>query len=249
MNRLPVYAFSLLVVATAAAFFIVQHLKVTTPLINGFPAPSPAVINPVNGTTCGGVNHRRMAISFYLLHSSDDVDVYVVNAAGQHVRTLASGVYMQGGAHPKRRLFTWNGREADGSFAPDGVYYIRVTLVHQDRTVTISNPSGPEPVKIKTTFPDPRILSVAPPTISTGTPVTIRYTGNGQRLATVLIYHEIAGSAPRLVKSFLAKGDTAVWNGLIREHDAPAGVYQIALKVSDAACNTRISAPVGLTVQ
>lgn len=242
-------AFSVLFVASAAAFFIVQHLKVSTPLINGFPAPDPAVINPVNGTTCGDppVNHRRMRISFYLQNRADDVDVYIVASDGVIVRTLASGVHM---AIKKRAWFTWNGREDDGSFAPDGIYYIRVALIHQGRTVTISNESGPEPVKIKTTFPHPRIVAVTPLAVpaGTGNKVTIRYTGNEQRLATVLIYRVDASGAPQLVKSFLSKGQSAVWNGLIRERPAPPGAYRIALEVSDAACNTRTSAPVGLTV-
>jgi hypothetical protein len=247
VNRLPVIAFSVLFVASAAAFFIVQHLKVSTPLINGFPAPFPAVINPVDGTTCGGVNHRRMRISFWLEHRADDVDVYIVDSDGVIVRTLASGVHM---AIKERVPFTWNGREDDGSFAPDGTYYIRVALIHQGRTVTISNQSGPEPVKIKTTFPHPRILAVIPPVVpvGAGTKVTIRYTGNDQRLATVLIYRVDAGGSPQLVKGFLSKGQSAVWNGLIRERPAPPGAYRIALEVSDAACNTRTSAPVGLTV-
>jgi hypothetical protein len=247
VNRLPVVAFSILVVATAAAFLIVQHLKVTTPLLDGFPAPDPPVINPVDGTTCGGVNHRRMWISFYLLHRADDVDVYIVGGDGVIIRTLASGVHMP---IRKRTWFSWDGREADGAFAPDGTYFIRVQLIHQSRTVTISNQSGPEPVKIKTTFPDPRIVAVTPQTVPPGggTPVTIHYAGNGQRVATILIYRQVAAGNPRLVKSFLTKGQTAVWNGLIRMRPAPPGSYLIALKVSDAACNTRTSAPVGLTV-
>ena len=39
MSRLPTGAFAVLVAATIAAFFITQHLKVTTPLIQGFPRP------------------------------------------------------------------------------------------------------------------------------------------------------------------------------------------------------------------
>ena len=35
-------AFAALVVATVAAFFVTQHLKVTTPLIAGAPSPLPA---------------------------------------------------------------------------------------------------------------------------------------------------------------------------------------------------------------
>ena len=41
MSRLSVAAFVALAVATAAAFFVTQHLKVTTPLLAGYPVPCP----------------------------------------------------------------------------------------------------------------------------------------------------------------------------------------------------------------
>ncbi len=244
MTRLPLAAFAVLVAATVGAFFITQHLKVSTPLVGGYPYPVPAVINPVDGTTCGGVNHRRMRISFYLQNRSDNVDVYVVNQAGTLVRTLADGLYMPGAPHPVRRLFTWNGREDDGSVAPDGVYYIRVLLIHQGRTVTISNESGPEPVKIKTNPPTPVVTSVTPQVIPHGARAQVRitYTGNQHRGGTILIYRTDVPGWPHRppVKSFLTpwNGHTAIWDGLIHRRPAPAGAYLVGLEVTDAACNT-----------
>ncbi len=161
MNRLPGVSFCVLVAATVAAFFISQHLKVTTPLLAGFPRPVPAVINPVDGVTCGGVQHRTMHISFYLKHRSDNVDVYVIDQSGQDVATLASNRYMQGGARPVRSYFTWNGRESDGRVAPDGLYYIKVALRGQGRTIVISDPqSGPHPGAGQARPPAPRVVSV-----------------------------------------------------------------------------------------
>src|SRR5437588_10523116 len=97
MRRLPAVAFAALVVATVAAFFVTQHLKVTTPLIAGRPAPDPAAINPRDGATCQGVNHRFTRVSFYLLHRSDDVAVYVVDQSGAVVRTIVSKRHMRRG--------------------------------------------------------------------------------------------------------------------------------------------------------
>ena len=51
-------AFVALVIATVAAFFVTQHLKVTTPLIQGRPAPVPNTINPVYGGVCASA-HRQ----------------------------------------------------------------------------------------------------------------------------------------------------------------------------------------------
>jgi hypothetical protein len=248
MSRFPLVAFASLVGATVAAFFITQHLKVSTPLIAGTPAPFPAAINPVSGVTCYQpaahkyVNHRQMQISFYLLNRSDRVDVYVVGAAGRLVATLGSGRYMQAGSHPVRSFFVWNGREANGAVAPNGRYYIKVRLIGQRRTVTISSNAGPEPVTIQTIPPKPVVTSIAPMVISSSHPtgVKIVYSGNENRAATVLVYRIDPRRAPRLVKSFLtaARGDSATWDGLIRKRPAAAGAYLIGLQVTDAACNT-----------
>jgi len=165
VSRLPVAAFVALVLATIAAFFVTQHLKVTTPILAGVPSPHPAVINPVSGRICkepGGrlVNHRVMEVSFYLLHRSDDVDVYIVDRNGSIVRTLASGRHL-GVKNREQGTFFWRGREDNGSFAPDGTYYIRVSLVHHGRAVEISNSAGPEPITVLTHAPQPVVKSVA----------------------------------------------------------------------------------------
>ena len=117
MSKLPVIAFASLAAATVGAFFVTQHLKVTTPLISGFPAPAPSWINPVDGKVCGGVGHKKMFVSFYLQHRSDDVDVYVVDQAGTIVRTLATGRHMRRGVRTPDGVFSWNGREDNGQVA------------------------------------------------------------------------------------------------------------------------------------
>ena len=104
MRRLPVVAFASLAVATVGAFFVTQHLKVTTPLISGFPAPGRRRGSiRVDGKVCGGVSHRTDVVSFYLQHRSDDVDVYIVDQAATIVRTLASGRHMRRGVRKRRR--------------------------------------------------------------------------------------------------------------------------------------------------
>lgn len=248
MRRLPLIAFAALVVATVAAFFITQHLKVSTPLIGGFPRPYPAVINPVSGVTCYDpvakkeVDHRFMTISFYLQNRSDSVNVYVVDAGGRTVATLARSRFMLGGAHPVRSQFVWGGREPSGTFAPDGRYYVKVRLIHTARTVTISNPSGPEPLTVKTLAPKPVVTTATPKVIfrHARTPVKIQYTGNQSRGATVIVYRVQRHGRFRVVKSFLTpwKGQVASWDGLIHGQPAPAGRYLVGLEVTDAACNT-----------
>src|SRR5581483_7175254 len=94
MKRGAIAAFGALIAATIAAFFVTQHLKVSTPLIAGFPHPDPGAINPY-GARCDGEDRSRMRISFYLLHRSDDVEVFVVDESGAIVRTLAVGRHMR----------------------------------------------------------------------------------------------------------------------------------------------------------
>lgn len=240
MNRLSTGAFAMLVVATIGAFFVTQHLKVTTPLIQGFPRPVPGVINPRHGVPCGQWNSGSTTISFYLQYRSDDVDVYVVDASsGVIVRTVASGRHMRLNVRHPDGVFHWNGRLDDGRLAPDGTYYFRVALLHQGRTIDLNT----APVKVKTAAPRPVVRSVTPsviPDSAGATRVTIRYTGNENRGGTVLLYRTDLPGGARLVKTFPTPwhGQSAVWDGTVGGALAPPGTYLVGLSVSDAACNT-----------
>jgi len=241
VNRLSTSAFAMLVAGTIAAFFITQHLKVTTPLIQGFPRPVPGVIDPLHAVPCSGKSSASTTISFYLQHRADTVDVYVVDDDdGAIVRTVASGRHMRKNVRIPDGVFHWNGREDDGQVAPDGTYYFRVALIHQGRTVDLD--ASNQTVKVKTVPPQPVITSVTPSVIpgSNGTSVTIHYKGNEQRGGTILIYRTDLPGGPRLVKSFLTpwKGQQAIWDGKINGRPAPAGTYLVGLDVTDAACDT-----------
>ena len=143
--------FAALIVATIAAFFISQHLKVTTPFISGVSGPTPPAINPVNGpTACRDpangrkVSERSTTVSFYVVHHADDINVYVVDHAGTTVRTIASGVPMHQSKAPTphafravTKYFIWNGRNNAGRLVAPGTYFFRVHLVHQQRTIEL----------------------------------------------------------------------------------------------------------------
>jgi hypothetical protein len=238
VNRLSTGAFAVLVAATIGAFFVTQHLKVTSPLIQGFPRPVPGVIDPLRGVPCiDGRNSGSTTISFYLQNRGDDAIVSVVDSGGVVVRTVADARHMRKGVRNPDGVFHWDGRLDNGHVAPDGTYYFRVVLIHQNRRIDLKN----VPVRVKTVPPHPVVVSVSPSVIAAArgsTRVTIRYAGNENRLATVLVYRTDLPGGPRLVKAFLAKGQTAVWDGMIRQRPAPAGTYLVGLEVSDTACNT-----------
>ena len=113
----------MLVAATIAAFFVTQHLKVTTPLIAGLAdARARARSTRCDGVPCSrGATSGSTTISFYLQHRADDVDVYIVNARRRTiVRTVAIGRHMRRDVRNPDGVFHWNGREDDGQVAPDG---------------------------------------------------------------------------------------------------------------------------------
>lgn len=248
MSRAPVAAFVALVIATIGAFFVTQHLKVTTPLIAGFPSPAPSTINPVNGGVCPVRNNlgvavltsfKRMKISFYLLNRADNVDVYVVQH-GQIIDTLrGSGRHMK--VRERGRPFIWNGRTDDGAIAPDGAYDIKVSLVHQGRSLIISNQAtgAIEPVTVQTAQPDLRVTGVEPAAIQGGSRVVIHFAGNDGLRPRVWIYRLAPGGGATPVKSYSATTETgtSVWNGTIRGLPAPPGRYLIGLKLTSRTCN------------
>jgi flagellar hook assembly protein FlgD len=248
-----VAAFVALVIATVGAFFVTQHLKVSTPLIQYRPAPVPNTINPVYGSVCkrrngsGQVvltNYKRMQISFYLQNRSDNVTVQIVDRSHAPVRTIGDNVFMRANP-PKRHWFTWNGRLADGSVAPAGVYYVKVSLLHQGRSLIISNSTAALPVTVETTRPRPRVTGVTPATITpgSGAAVTIHYTGTGTLRPRILIYR-ITGRAQRQVKNYAATTMRGVstWDGtLAGGRSAPPGTYLVAVRLTDRACTTGTS--------
>jgi flagellar hook assembly protein FlgD len=248
-----VAAFVALAIATVAAFFVTQHLKVATPLIQGRPAPVPNHINPVFGRVCTRRNakgmlvptsYKRTTVSFWLQNRSDNVTVQIVDHDQVPVRTLAHDVFMRA-RPPKRHYFTWNGRRANGSLVPAGVYYVKVSLLHQGRALLISNSTAALPITVETTRPQVRVTGVTPATISQGsaTPVTIRYTGTGALRPRILIYR-VTGATERQVKSFAAtsKAGSSTWDGTLRGGtSAPPGTYVVGVRVTDLACTTSVS--------
>jgi hypothetical protein len=238
VKRFPAVVLGALIAATVAAFFVIQHLKVTTPFLAGEPNPAPGWIDPY-GAFCNGKSHRTTHMSFYLLHQAGDVDMYVVDANGNIVDQVASNRYMPKltatNSKTVRRTFYWNGRESNGSVAPDGIYHFEVTLIQQDRTIDVGGP-----IHVLTTPPHPVVYRVSPQLIPAGgTPVRIRFRGNDRFRSLVLIYRTDVPGRPQLAYEFETRRHprSATWNGLINGSPAPAGTYLIGLATTDLACN------------
>jgi hypothetical protein len=128
VRKLPLAAFGALVLATIAAVFISQHLKVTTPLIAGPPTyrNTPHNIVPTN-PKCPSVT-----VFFQVLHRADSFNLYIVDSHDHVVRTLARDVF---GPVKAWQHYSWNGHLDDGAVAPRGLYNFSIHLIHQNRTI------------------------------------------------------------------------------------------------------------------
>jgi hypothetical protein len=268
VRRVPVAAFVALAIATVGAFFLIQSLKVSTPLIAGLPKPHPARINPVSGGICDlnghdgvvATDYRRMTISFLLLNQADDVDVAIVTPGGSVVDTIAHDRSM---SINHRTQFVWDGRRADGALAPSGEYEVQVTLIHQHRTVRIadSNTGAAEPVTVEDVPAPIRVTGVRADGIEpavipqvSGRPAAIHFTRIGSHLPTIRIYRTDLAGRPRLVDTFHASSlHTAFWGGRVADgRPAPQGTYLTSVTALDRACArstfpTTIPAPAGST--
>jgi hypothetical protein len=123
------------------------------------------------------------------------------------------------------------------------MYYFQVALIHQGRTVTISDASGPEPITVESAAPNPRVTSVSPAVIprSGATAARIAVAGNDERGGFVNLYRTDQRGSP-LVKSFGLPygGHSVVWDGTIGGAPAPAGTYLVGLKMVDGACRSGV---------
>jgi N,N-dimethylformamidase beta subunit-like, C-terminal/FlgD Ig-like domain len=234
MRRLPVAAFGALVVATVGAFFVTQHVKVSSPLVNGA-SRSRGAFSPLHGGVCGLFDARVVSFSFYLQHRSDDVDVFVTDQSGNIVRTLATGKHMLGGTHAVRAHFLWDGYQDNHKVAPDGIYYFRVALLGQGPTIN----ETALPVIVKSSLPHPVVRGVSPSVAAPGEPVTINYT-DSHRSGNVLIYRTDRPNWWQHPLSSIAtkwNHNSIVWNGRISGRPAPPGTYLFGFTMTDGACN------------
>lgn len=73
-------------------------------------------------------SHGSSALRF-TLPSASSVRLELIDAAGRRIRTLAEGTFAAG-AHER----TWDGRLSDGSRAPAGLYWVRLTTRDSQRS-------------------------------------------------------------------------------------------------------------------
>ena len=209
-----------LLVATAAAFAITEHLKLVKSDVAGVEIPL-KVFSPI----CRGCDTSKAAVGVKLRHRGH-VTVTIRDASGDRVATIASGVLMQAG---EQKLFQWDGRTDAGGLAPDGVYQPWIELRRQTfRLVNnITLDTRPPRVVSAATRPARPVFFAGP-----GRTVAIRYTLNGKAHAVVYL-----GRRKIIVGRRVQPTDKIKWAGTLGGRPLPAGRYVLSVGAQDIAGN------------
>ncbi len=220
-----------LLVLTAAAFAITEHLKLTkAPL-------SAALVENVRGRervqghvlispTCHGVGCTHSATMRVKLRNSGRVTVSIANSSGHTIRTIASRVPLQ--AHSYKR-FVWDGRTDAGGVVPDGVYHPWVDLprhsYHFLNTITVDT-KPPRILGAKTVKKNP-VLFAGP-----GRTVAITYGFNEPAHALVYLGSHL------IIRSHKTKmHDTVKWAGTLGGEPLRPGKYVLSIGGQDVGGN------------
>jgi FlgD Ig-like domain len=216
-----------LLVATAAAFAITEHLKLIKSPIFGAKISiggrdDAKVFSPV----CGCATSTA-TVQIELRHS-DHVTVTIHDAGGHTVATLADGA-----PEPARTPtpFTWHGRTADGAVAPDGVYHPWIYLARTRHTYKFIN-------KIGVDTKSPQVLSA-----TRGTSKSVLFAGPGRTVAIRYLFSEPAHAVVYLGRRQIILGrrslqrDKVKWAGTRGGRRLPAGTYTLSIGAQDIAGN------------
>ena len=207
-----------LLVATAAAFAITEHLKLIRSPVFG------TLVTKVFSPVCNCSTNR--AVVRIKLRHADKVTVTIVDAGHHRVATVATGVHMEA-RHP--RSFPWHGRTSSGAVAPDGVYYPWVHLEHANHTFEFTN-------RITLDTTTPKVLS------ATGAKPVL-FAGPGRTVALRYEFSEPANALVYLGNRLVIRGrptrehDKVKWAGTLDGRPLPAGTYALSVAARDAAGN------------
>jgi len=208
-----------LLVATAAAFAITEHLKLAKSNVFGVEVPL-KVFSPV--CRCAT---SKAPVRVGLRHAGF-VTVAIGDSAGHRVATVASHVPMD--AH-RPREFRWDGRTDAGGLAPDGIYHPWIELPRQ--TLQLAN-------NITLDTRPPQVLSAAgkrsEPVLfaGPGRTVAIRYTLSENAHARVYLGRRLI-----IVGRDSRPTDKIKWAGRIGGGPLRAGRYVLSVGARDLAGN------------
>ena len=215
-----------LLVLTAAAFAITEHLKqIKSPIFGtrvsvGTQVSKPPQLSPV----CHCPN-RTAEIGFKLRHG-DHVTVTIVDGANHTVATVASDEKL--GAHAPQHI-PWHGLADDGAPVPDGAYYPWVHLAHARHTFEFANK-----IVVDSKAPTVRSASAGTPVLLAGPGRTVRIRYAFSEPAHAVVYLDgrqiILGRKTQQQFKF-------DWAGTAHGRRLPAGRYVLSVGAQDIAGN------------
>jgi hypothetical protein len=209
-----------LLVATAAAFAITEHLKLVRSPVYG------VIVSQVFSPTCG-CDTSKAKIQIRLRHS-DRVSLTIDDADLNHVATLVADAQVPA---KQRVQFFWDGRTDEGTRAPDGVYRTEIHLRNAHRTILF-----PLVDRIHLDTKVPRVLSA---TVTHGV-----FSPGGHR--TIAIRYEFGQPAHAVVylgKNLIIRGRpisphrAVKWAGKVEGRQVAAGRYVLSVGALDLAGN------------
>jgi hypothetical protein len=239
VSRIAGFVFAALVIATFGAFFVAQRLKST-----------PSVIGEFRHSPFFSPNHDgrfdRATVRFEI-RKRGHVSLAVVDADGDEVRELIDDDRFL----PYREIRArWDGRDDDGGRVPDGSYRYRITLPDQGRNVVI-----PESVRLDTTAPKPRVVSIGPAKDKVPRPELLPVPGGGEavvhitaegRRKQILLFKTGPGPIRRVGPPIPLADDATEWRWSgVTETGRPVspGTYLVAVQARDQAGNVGTSPP------
>ena len=225
--------FGLLVAATFAAFFVAQRLKHTPTVIQHVHAASD-VFSP-NGD---GIKDK-LRVSFELKNGGA-IGVDALDSEGDPVRSLIGDRTVR--AHQRIRI-AWNGREDDGSRAPDGPYELRVALHDSGRDVLVRRR-----FRFDTTPPAPKIASMDPsggpgPVLLPNRAGKVTITTKPAGFDPSVAIFRTSSAQPQLVARLPLADKVATWDGKLSGTPVRPGSYVAVAEWRDRAGNLGSSVP------
>lgn len=236
--RVRAALFGLLVVASAAAFFVAQRIKSSPSTIQR--VLHPRLISP-NG------DGRKDTIGFTLrLKETDHVTLTILDSDGDPVRRILDDRRLQAYRVLDGSQVRWDGRDERGRVVPDGLYRLRITLRDQGRSVVDTSS-----ITVDTVPPRPTIARVEP--AQAGAPATLPLPGDRPvtahfkraRSGASIAVFQTSPRRRRVLSAPLDPLQTSwTWDG--REAGggrAPTGTYVIVARWRDRADNVGTSVP------
>jgi hypothetical protein len=208
-----------LLVATAAAFAITEHLKLIKSPLYG------AVTSKFFSPTCGCAQ-RKATVRIRLRHR-DHVTVKILDSGRHTVATIAAGALVQPRQHYS---FLWDGRTDAGTAAPDGDYYPEIELANARRNYfLLAN-------RIHLDTRTPEVLSANAGSrvffVGRGRGIPIHYAFSEPANAVVYLGgHQIIRGRPTRTHA------SVKWSGKVSGRAVPAGTYVLSVGARDAAGN------------